>query len=179
LIQPWTADVLLLERGLADAREKPKAPGGTALFNAVFQACSSSFAKVDVTATGNFILLFSDGEDNGGLTSADEAARACQRSNTQVFAFLPVSAQERLSTGPKALRELAAKTGGGVFVADDSEDAVWRDLKAIEQEMRNQYRLVYKPADFKHDGAFHEIVVQPPDRVGRVEVRSGYFAPMR
>ena len=38
--------------------------GGTALYNAVFQACFYSFDNVDPTATGNFILLFSDGEDN-------------------------------------------------------------------------------------------------------------------
>ena len=45
------------------------------------------------------------------------------------------------------------------------------------REMRNQYRLVYNPAELKHDGAFHEIELQPPDRVSRVAVRSGYFAP--
>jgi len=64
-----------------------------------------------------------------------------------------------------------------VFLRDDREDAVGKDLKEIESEMRNQYRLVYNPADFKHDGAFHEIELQPPDRVRRIEVRSGYFAP--
>jgi len=177
LIQPWTADVSRLLRGVEGARESAKAPEGTALFNAVFRACSSSFDKVDPSATGNFILLFSDGEDNAGQTPPDEAARACQRSNTQVFAFIPASAQEHPSTGPKALRELAAKTGGRVFLADDGEDAIWSDLKTIESEMRNQYRLVYKPAEFKQDGAFHQIVLQPPDRVSRVRVRSGYFAP--
>jgi len=177
LIQPWTGDVSLLLKGVELAHERENLPGGTALFNAVFQACSSSFDNVDPTATGNLVLLFSDGEDNAGLTSIDEAARACQRSNTQVFAFIPSSVERQVSTGPKALRELAAKTGGRVFVADDSEDTIWTDLKLIEAAMRSQYRLVYKPANFKHDGAFHEIMLQPPDRVSRVEVRSGYFAP--
>ena len=133
--------------------------------------------KFDPTATGNFILLFSDGEDNAGLTSADQAARACQLSNTHVFAFLPALAEEHDSTGPQSLRELAAETGGRVFVANDSEEAIWNDLRTIESGMRNQYRLIYKPANFEHDGEFHEIVLQPPDRVSRVEMRSGYFAP--
>ncbi|HEY2471952.1 MAG TPA: VWA domain-containing protein [Terracidiphilus sp.] len=177
LIEPWTGIVSRLLRGVEGARGNANGPGGTALFNAVYRACSSSFGKVDPTATGNFILLFSDGEDNAGLTSADETARACQRSNTQVFAFLPASAEEQVSTGPKALRELAAKTGGRVFLADDSEEGIGKDLKMIESEMRNQYRLVYNPANFKHDGAFHEIMLQTPDRVSRIEVRSGYFAP--
>jgi VWFA-related protein len=177
LIQTWTGDISLLLRGVETARANANAPGGTALFNAVYRACSSSFQNADPTATGNFILLFSDGEDNTGLTTADEAARACQRSNTQIFAFVPASAEQRVSTGPRTLRELAAKTGGRVFLADDSEQAVWKDLKTIESEMRNQYRIVYNAANFKHDGAFHSIVLQLPDRVSRVEVRSGYFAP--
>jgi VWFA-related protein len=177
LMQSWTGDSGLLVRGIDGVEEERHSPGGTSLFGAVFRTCAYSFNKVDPTATGNFILLFSDGEDNAGLTSLEEAARACQRSNTEVFAFLPRSAQNRASTGPKALRELVGKTGGRVFTADDSEDAVWKDLKQIESEMRNQYRVVYNPADFKHDGAFHELELQPPDRVRRIEVRWGYFAP--
>jgi VWFA-related protein len=177
LIQPWTGNTTLLLQGIEVARGKMNLPGGTALYNAVFRACFYSFDKVDPTATGNFILLFSDGEDNSGQTSMDEAARACQRSDTRVFAFLPLSAHDRVSTGPKALRELAAKTGGRVFLPDETDAAIWMDLRTIELEMRNQYRLVYNPASFTHDGAFHEIMLQPPDRVSGIEVRSGYFAP--
>jgi Ca-activated chloride channel homolog len=75
------------------------------------------------------------------------------------------------------LRELAAETGGGVFIADGSEETMWRDMTMIESRMRNRYRIVYKPANFRHDGAFHQIVLQPPDRVSRIEIRSGYYAP--
>ena len=77
------------------------------------------------------------------------------------------------------MRDLVAKTGGRVFEADASEEQIWRDLQQIESEMRNQYRLIYNPAELKHDGAFHEIELQPPDRVSRLVVRSGYFAPSR
>ncbi len=61
LVEPWTGNVLLLRRGVESAKAKATTPGGTALFNAVFGACSSSFGKVDPTATGNVLLLFSDG----------------------------------------------------------------------------------------------------------------------
>jgi VWFA-related protein len=178
LIQPWTGNAALLRQSIEGARKKMNLPGGTALYNAIFRTCFSSFDKVDPTATGNFILLFSDGEDNSGQTSMDEAARACQRSNTLVFAFLPSSAQDHTSTGPRALRELTRKTGGQVFLADDSDEAIWKDMKSIESDMRNQYRLVYNPASLKHDGTFHEIELQPSDRVSAIEVRSGYFAPV-
>jgi Ca-activated chloride channel family protein len=177
ILQPWTGDTRLLMQGIQRARGRMNLLGGTALFNAVFRACSSSFGNADPNVRGNFILLFSDGEDNSGLTSMEEAARACQRGNTEIFAFIPSSAQDHSSTGPKALRELSSKTGGRVFLADDTEEEVWKDLKMIESEMRNQYRLVYNPENFKHDGTFHEIELQPPDRVRKIEIRSGYFAP--
>ena len=179
ILQSWTEDPAIAVKAIQSATEPRNAQRGTALFNALFQACSSSFRSVDPTATGNFILLFSDGEDNAGLTSSDEAARACQQRNIEVFAFLPAPSASGASTGPKTLRDLVAKTGGRVFEANESEDAVLHNLQQIESEMRNQYRLVYNPAELKHDGAFHEIELQPPDRVSRVVVRSGYYAPSR
>jgi Ca-activated chloride channel homolog len=96
-----------------------------------------------------------------------------------VCAFISNSSPQRFSTGPRLLRDLAVKTGGRVFRADDSKESIWADLNEIDWEMRNQYRLVYRPAELKHDGAFHEIELQPPDRVSRVIVRSAYFAPLQ
>lgn len=177
LLQSWAAERAPLLQAVRLATEQETK--GTAVFNAVFQMCSSTFNKVDPTETGNSLLLFSDGEDNAGLTSLEDAARACQRTNTEVFAFLPVSAQESSSTGPRAVRELAEKTGGLVFLSDSSDVAIGDDLSQIELQMRNQYRLVYNPAALKHDGGFHEIELQPPDRVSRIVVRSGYFAPFQ
>jgi Ca-activated chloride channel homolog len=179
VLQAWSDDPGPLKQSIQMARSTRNGEAGTAILNAVFQACSSSFAKVDPTASGNFIVLFSDGQDNAGLTSSDEAARACQRSNTAVFAFISNLPDQRVSTGPRLLREVAAKTGGRVFRADDSKESIWAELNEIDWEMRNQYRLVYRPAELKHDGAFHEIELQPPDRVKRVIVRSGHFAPLQ
>jgi VWFA-related protein len=176
--QPWTGDRQLLSRGIENVRQGKMNPmGGTAIFDTIFRACFYGFGGIDPTATGNFILLFSDGEDNASHTSMDEALGACQRSNTVIYAFRVPSGQ--YSTGPKTLAELAAKTGGRVFLADDGEEAIWDDLKTIESEMRNQYRLVYAPVELKHDGSFHRIELQTPERVSRVEVRSGYYAPER
>lgn len=178
--QPWSDDPSLLQRSIRAARVGRMNPvGGTAIFDAVFRACFYGFAKTNPTATGNIILLFSDGEDNAGQTTLQEALRSCQRSNTTIYAFLAPSRPREDSPGPKNLRELASGTGGRVFSADDSEEAIWEDLGTIESETRNQYRLVYNPAKLKHDGSFHEIEIQPPDRVTKVEVRPGYYAPVQ
>lgn len=173
----WSGNALSLSQSIQNVHLGKMNPApGTAIFNAIFRTCAYDFKNADPAATGNFILLFSDGEDNAGLTTLEEALRACQHSNTVIYAFRIPSSDAENSTGPKTLADLAVNTGGRVFPGDGTPDAVWNGLKTIESEMRNQYRLVYTPANLKHDGAFHSIELQMPDRVDQVEVRSGYFA---
>jgi Ca-activated chloride channel homolog len=180
IAQPFTNDPSLLSRSIRYVRPGKMNPlGGTAIFDTIFRACFHEFGKVDPGATGNFILLLSDGVDNASHTSLEEALGACQRSNTVIYAFRTPPASGDSSSGPQHLADLASKTGGRVFPADESEDTIWSDLKSIESTMRNQYRLVYNPANLKHDGSFHQIELQPPDRVNSLEVRSGYYAPVR
>jgi VWFA-related protein len=179
IVRPWTGDQAAMIRSVQGIHEGQANPlPGTALIDSVFRTCFHGFGAADATATGNFILLFSDGQDTSSHTTAEEALRACQRSNTTIYAFR-VPPADAGSPGPSTLADLAAKTGGRVFRADASDDAIDNDLRIIESEMRNQYRLVYHPAQFKHDGAFHSIELQLPDRASRIEVRSGYFAPER
>jgi hypothetical protein len=48
---------------------------------------------------------------------------------------------------------------------------------AIQDELRSQYALVYKPADFRDDGAFRTIYLFCLDRHYMVRTMKGYFAP--
>lgn len=173
----WTGNPSSLSQNIQNVRLGTMNPvQGTAIFNTIFRTCAYDFKNADPAATGNLMLLFSDGEDNAGMTSMEEALRACQGGNTVIYAFRIPSNYAEHSTGPKTLADLAANTGGRVFPANETPDAIWDDLKLIESEMRNQYRLVYTPANVKHDGTFHSIELQLPDRVDRFDVRSGYFA---
>lgn len=179
VVRPWTGDQAAIVRSIQGVHQGQANPlPGTALTDSVFRTCFHGFSNADPSATGNLILLFSDGEDISSHTSMDEALRACQRSNTVIYAFrVPLS--QVGSPGPRTLADLAARTGGRVFPADESDDAIANDLRIIESEMRNQYRLVYHPTQFKHNGAYHSIELQLPDRVSRLEVRPGYYAPER
>jgi Ca-activated chloride channel family protein len=180
IAQSWTSDPLLLSQSIRNVRQGAMNPlGCTAIVDTVFRACFYGFGKVDPTASGNFILLFSDGEDNASHTSLEDPSGACQRSNTVIYAFRTPPGSDDYATGAKLLADLASKTGGRVFLADVAEESIWNDLRTIESEMRNQYRVVYNPANLKHDGAFHQIELQPPDGVSKIEVRSGYYAPVR
>jgi Ca-activated chloride channel homolog len=172
--RPWSSDPLELAmsiRNVAAGKENPL--GGTALFDTLFQACYSDFGKVR-NASGKFILLFTDGEDNTSHTDLSDVVNMCQKANTAIYAFRPEAGRD-YSGGPRTLVELTEQTGGRVFHADDSEAEIYKDLEIIEGDLRNQYFLSYHPSDLKHDGLFHHIELRGPERVDRIRARSGYY----
>lgn len=177
IAQPWTSNTTALVEGLR--RITPDGVsrlGGTAIIDSIYRACLNQFGRLNSAATANFILLFSDGEDNASHAYLNEAVEMCQRTNTAIYAFR-VHPESRFSDGPKTLAALASQTGGRVFKDEDSDAAIYQDLQAIESDLRNQYRVIYKPAALKHDGSFHRVVLQGPERVQKIIVRSGYYAP--
>ena len=175
--QPWTSDPALLTQGItrafADGRSRL---GGTAIIDTLYKTCRNQFRPVATAVSGNFIMLFSDGQDNVSRASLEETIDACQRTNTAIYVFRPAE-QSRFSSGFKLLAQLAAQTGGAVFHADDSDDQIYNDLRTIEQNMRSQYLLIYRPPALKQDGSFHHIELETSSRVATVAVRSGYYAP--
>ncbi len=174
IVQPWTSDTSALTAGI----HKGTAGGeGTAIFDSIYSACRYQFGKIDHAATGNFILLFSDGEDNTSYLPLKETVDMCQRTNTAIYAFRAAPEFGSLSAGLKTLLELTSETGGRLFHDDDTEAEIDTDLRIIEADLRNQYRLIYKPPELKHDGSFHRIELKAPERADNIRVRSGYYAP--
>jgi Ca-activated chloride channel homolog len=180
IAQPWTSDPNVLSIGIRSPRVSAGGGshlGGTAIFTAIYQACLNQFGNVNNAESGNFILLFSDGEDNASRVSFQEAIDMCRRTNTAIYAFRVESKSGFFSSGPRTLAQLASESGGRVFFEDDSEVGIYNDLRLIEADLRNQYRLVYRPAELKHDGSFHRIELKAPERVDSILIRSGYYAP--
>jgi VWFA-related protein len=177
ITQPWTNDASALLGGLR--RITPDGVsrlGGTAIIDSVYRACLNQFGRLNSATTANFILLFSDGEDNASHAYLNEAVEMCQRTNTAIYVFR-VHPESRFSDGPKTLAALATQTGGRVFKNEESDAAIYQDLQTIESDLRNQYRVIYKPASLKHNGSFHRVVLEGPKRVRKIIVRSGYYAP--
>ena len=50
-------------------------------------------------------------------------------------------------------------------------------FRDIEVELRSQYSLEYRPAEFKQDGSFRTILLRSTDPRYSVRARTGYFAP--
>jgi Ca-activated chloride channel homolog len=70
-----------------------------------------------------------DGEDDGSSLSLKEAADACQRKNTAIYAFRADSENSFGSSGLRTLTELASETVGRVFHDTGSDSAVCEDLR--------------------------------------------------
>jgi VWFA-related protein len=78
--------------------------------------------------------------------------------------------------GDRILKELAEATGGRVFHPFKIED-VADAFRDIQEELRSQYVLAYKPATLAADGAFHPIEIQALNKKYKVRARRGYYAP--
>lgn len=171
--QDWTNNLDLLSTGINALRPG----GGTAIFDAVYTACH---AKTLDSTRGHeparrAIVVISDGEDNQSHAYLDDAIKECQRAETIVYAISTNVSPSR-DRGDDVLQKMADATGGRAFYPNRIEDMPI-SFGQIQDELRSQYALVYKPADFKTDGAFRTIYLFCNDRRYQVRARKGYFAP--
>ena len=176
LIQSWTSSPTTLTAAIRNTTHGDPI-GGTALFDTLYAACRYQFGEIDHRTSGNFILLFSDGEDNASFLDLETAVDMCQHTNTAIYAFSSNAHDGSFHPGITTLAQLTKQTGGAIFHDDDPAAEIYADLRSIESSLRNQYRLVFRPASPAHDGAFHPIVLATPDRVATLTIRSGYYAP--
>jgi len=173
--QDFTDDPEKLDHGIRQLRPG----GGTALYDALYYACRDKLLKKQQTGpTRRAVILLSDGEDNQSHVTREEAIEMAQRAEAVVYA-ISTNVSGTKSTGDKVLERIADATGGRAFFPFQIRD-VANDFSEIQQELRSQYDVSYKPADFKPDGHFRTIEIVASDRKNfRVRARRGYYAPMQ
>ena len=172
ITQNFTNNVDLLNQGV----RKLRPGGGTALYDALYKTCHEQMLTLrDPNAVRKALILVSDGEDNYSHALESDAIRECQRADTIVFAISTDVSPTR-TKGDDVLRAIAEATGGTAFYPTKIED-VASGFKSIEEALRSQYSLVYRPADFKDDGSFRTIYLQALDPQYHVRAQKGYFAP--
>ena len=81
------------------------------------------------------------------------------------------------NASPQVRREVERAVHKGVIVLPVRIEDVANGFTSIEEELRSQYLLEYRPADFKQDGAFRTIYLQANDPRYHVRAHTGYFAP--
>jgi VWFA-related protein len=170
--QDWTNNLDLLNTGINALRSG----GGTALFDAVYTACRDKLLDVSrgQEPVRKAMVLVSDGDDNQSHAFLDDAIKECQRAETIVYTISTNVSPSR-DRGDDTLQRIAEATGGRAFFPKRLEDISLNFLD-IEDELRSQYALVYKPADFIANGAFRTIYLFSLDRRYMVRAPKGYFA---
>ena len=172
IAQSFTNNIDLLDQGI----KKLRPGGGTALFDALYSTCKDQMLTLKENgAVRKAIILVSDGDDNYSHALESDAIKECQRAETIVYA-ISTDVSPSKDKGDDVLKAIAEATGGQAFYPTRIED-VGSSFTGIEEELRSQYLLEYRPANFKQDGAFRTIYLQANDPRYHVRTHTGYFAP--
>lgn len=174
LSQDFTDNVQLLSAGV----HKLQDGGGTALYDAIYRACKDKFLKdrPDHPAR-KAIIVVSDGEDNQSEVSRAQAIEMAQRAEVLIYA-ISTDDSGLILRGDKNLQQLADSTGGRAFFPFKMKD-ITHSFASIEDELRSQYVVSYKPADFDADGRYRSIEISALKQGLQVRARKGYFAPQQ
>jgi VWFA-related protein len=170
--QDFTDDTELLSRGVRALR----AGGGTALYDALYYACRDKLLKHEQAGPlRRAIILLSDGDDNLSHVSREEAIEMAERAEVIVYS-ISTNISGMKGKGDKVLERIADATGGRAFFPFQIRD-VSDAFTSIQDELRSQYAMSYKPADFVADGRFRSIEILAHVKGLRVRTRKGYYAP--
>lgn len=171
--QDFTDNTDALAHGVHELRPG----GGTALYDALYYACREKLLKAPKnTPVRRAIILLSDGEDNQSHVTREEAIEMAQRAEAIVYT-ISTNVSGTKGAGDKVLERIADATGGRAFFPFQIRD-VANAFAEIQDELRSQYAVAYKPADFRADGHYRTIEIVANDRKNfRVRARRGYYAP--
>ena len=174
LAQDFTDSVPLLSASVRKLHDG----GGTALYDAVYRACKEKFLKDRPDRpVRKAIIIVSDGEDNQSEVSKAQAIEMAQRAEVIIYA-ISTDDSGLVMRGDKVLEQLAEATGGRAFFPFKMKD-ITHSYAAIEDELRSQYVVSYKPADFDADGRYRSIEISTLKKDLQVRARKGYFAPQQ
>jgi VWFA-related protein len=193
VIQSFTGDTGMLR----DQIVKTRAGGGTAVYDAIYDACKDQLShpprppgdQPDVVR--RVMILISDGEDNLSNHTRTEAIEMAQRTSVVIYTIststewiqLSQTNPEKLANrkmhlteGDKILQDLAEETGGRAFYPYHVDD-LDQSFQDIGDELRNQYSIAYNPTNYAPNGKYHKIKIEVLNHNGyQVRARRGYFA---
>jgi Ca-activated chloride channel homolog len=174
MAQDFTDNVQLLSASVHKLHDG----GGTALYDAVYRACKEKFLKDRSDhPLRKAIIIVSDGEDNQSEVSRAQAIEMAQRAEVIIYA-ISTDDSGLVLRGDRVLEQLAEATGGRAFFPFKMKD-ITHSFAAIEDELRSQYVVSYKPADFDADGRYRSIEISSLKKDLQVRARKGYFAPQQ
>ena len=171
--QDFTDDIEKLSVGIRALR-----PGSlTAIYDALYFACRDKLLKQpQADPVRRAIIPLSDGKDNASSVTREKAIEMAQRAEVSVYT-ISTNPSSSGGHGNKTLERIAEATGGRSYVPSQITE-VANAFAAIQEELRSQYAVSYKPAAFKPDGHYRTIEVQAQNQKGlRIRSRKGYRSP--
>jgi VWFA-related protein len=170
--QDFTGDIDKLRTGVRVI----KAGGGTAMWDSIYFACRDKLMKQQASgAVRRAIILISDGEDNLSRVYRQEAIDMAQRAEVIIYT-ISTSLVERHTKGDDDLKALAEATGGRAFFPVKLDDVVTA-FSDIQEELRSQYSMSYRPDQFVANGQFRPIQIITDSKKYKVRAKKGYYVP--
>ena len=163
---------------LSDGIHSLHGGGGTALYDAVYKACREKLLKDrPERPVRKAIIILSDGEDNQSEITKAQAIEMAQRAEVVIYA-ISTDDSGLILRGDRVLEQLSDTTGCRAFFPFKMKD-ITHSVGAIEDELRSQYAVSYKPADFDANGHYRSIEISGLKKHVQVRARKGYFAPQQ
>jgi Ca-activated chloride channel homolog len=172
LTQDFTDNLAALSAGV----QRLSDGGGTAIYDAIYKACKEKLlSERSDHPIRKAIVILSDGEDNQSEHTRGQAIEMAQRAEVLIYA-ISTDDSGLILRGDKVLEDLASATGGRAFYPFKMKD-ITHSFAAIEDELRSQYSVSYKPSDFDADGRYRAIEITAVKKDLQVRARRGYYAP--
>jgi Ca-activated chloride channel family protein len=184
MIADWGRDQSSIEKQLNEAAQR-EAKDGTALYD----ACNLGLTRLAASKyPSRVLLLLSDGQDNGSKLTFNKLRDEIKESSVVLYA---IGAMARFSDssalgmeGQGILGELSTISGGDSFYPRSDKDML-AIAEQISLELRNRYRISFKPTSATPDDKWHAVKIKLtlPERddkgrkFGHVNIHSrlGYY----
>jgi Ca-activated chloride channel family protein len=175
-IQPFTNRLSILP----DSLNHVESFGMTSLHDAIAETARRVAAR---GAPHRAVVVLTDGIDTSSTLTADRVAGIASAIDVPVYILAVVSpldhadleatvTADRSNPAAGGLANLAALTGGGLFVSSKAEDSV-RAAREIASELRHQYLIAFEPGI---QPGWHPLEIRVRDRQLTVRARGGYVA---
>jgi VWFA-related protein len=125
------------------------------------------------------VILLTDGQDSSSMTKRQEAIDLAVKHNVVIYS-IGIGDDQFEGIADDALKKISERTGGRAFFPESRQelDAAFAQ---IQQELRSQYLLAYRPSNTRRDGSFRQVrveIVNPELRKQKLRLlyRQGYYA---
>jgi VWFA-related protein len=175
---------------------------GTLLYDAIYLSAEDITRKQEGRKA---LVILTDGDDRGSKESLENAIESAQRSDTVVYSILfrdedeynsagrgggmhggyggggghrgggGYPQQEQRPDGKKVLERISKETGGKFFEVTKKQ-SIGDIYAAINDELRSQYSIAYKPEPTDAGPGYHKIQLSAKTKDLSVQTREGYYA---